>query len=369
MLRRSRAAIRCRAPAAASNQNRAEPKALRVQPTYRNLRSRGSRADPSRWRGIQALRLQHEQLRDAGGGEIQERIELVAPERMAFSAALYFDVSAAVVHNDVHVGLSLGVLGVVEIEHGCSCDNADRYGRNLSVQRTCTDRAPPHEPLAGLCKSNVRPGDRGRACPAVRLQHITIQRHGTLAERLQINDCAQRATDEALDLLSSAALFAARRLARTPRMRGTRQHAVFGRYPPLAFAAQKMRYAIFDTRGAQHLGIATLDEYRAFSMLAEAARQLHGTQLIGIAPTRPCAHKIARSLDFNRRASAARQRRCCRCPRQRAPPRVPPTPIANRATSLPGPQSAASSRCRAKRPTGHRCTREIRRRARPVAAA
>ena len=39
--------------------------------------------------------------------EVQQRIEFVAPEGVALGRALHFDEPAAVVHDDVHVGLGL----------------------------------------------------------------------------------------------------------------------------------------------------------------------------------------------------------------------------------------------------------------------
>src|SRR5271163_1972496 len=54
------------------------------------------------------LSLQRAQLADAGCGQVEQRIELMAPEGMPFSRALNLDERAAVVHDDVHVGLSFG---------------------------------------------------------------------------------------------------------------------------------------------------------------------------------------------------------------------------------------------------------------------
>src|SRR3984957_3383178 len=157
----------------------------------------------------------------------------MAPERVALCSALYFDEGAAVIHDDVHIGLGLRVFGVVEIERTGACDDADRYGGHLSVQGTRGDGTPAHESLARLRQRHVGARDRRGARAAIRLQHIAIERNGSFTERLQIHNRAQRASDEALNLLSPAALLAARRLARTSRMSGARQHAVFSRYPAL----------------------------------------------------------------------------------------------------------------------------------------
>src|SRR5688572_24373787 len=76
------------------------------------------------------LGLQLEQLRDALGREVEQRIELVAAERMAFGRALHLDEATTVVHDDVHVGLGAGVLGVVEIDDGHAVADANRDRRD-----------------------------------------------------------------------------------------------------------------------------------------------------------------------------------------------------------------------------------------------
>src|SRR5262245_51348265 len=64
----------------------------------------------------EGLRLQREQLAEPGRREIEERVELIATERVTFRRALDLDERAAAVHHDVHVGLGLRVFGVIEIE-------------------------------------------------------------------------------------------------------------------------------------------------------------------------------------------------------------------------------------------------------------
>src|SRR5438105_15399950 len=122
------------------------------------------------------------------------------------------------------------------------------------------DQASAHETLARLGQRHVAAGDRGRARAAIRLQYIAVDRDGALAECLEIDDRAQRSADEALDLLSAPALLAASGLARCARVSRPGQHAVLGRHPALAFAAQKLRDRVLDARGAQHLRITVRDQ-------------------------------------------------------------------------------------------------------------
>jgi hypothetical protein len=106
-------------------------------------------------------------------------------------------------------------------------------------------------------------------------------RIAALAQRREVEDAAQAAADQALDLLRAAALLAARGLAVAARVRGTRQHAVFGGHPALAAAALVRRHLLVDRGGAQHLGVAEGDQHRAFGVAGIAALQVHRAQGIG----------------------------------------------------------------------------------------
>ena len=114
-------------------------------------------------------------------------------------------------------------------------------------------------------------GDAGRARAAVGLNHVAIDLHGALAERVEIDDRAQRAADQALDFLRASRLLAARRFAVGARVGCTRQHAVFSGQPALPFALQKWRHFVLDADGAQDLGVAGLDQHRALGMARVAA--------------------------------------------------------------------------------------------------
>ena len=50
---------------------------------------------------------------------------------------------------------------------------------------------------------------------------------------------------------------------------GAGQHAVFGRHPAFALAAQERRHALFDTGGDEHLGVAERDQHRSFGVAGE----------------------------------------------------------------------------------------------------
>ncbi len=129
-------------------------------------------------------------------------------------------------------------------------------------------------------KRNPGAGDGGRARAAVRLHDVAVDGDLPLAERLEIDDGAERPPDQALNLERAPALVPDRRLAPHPFVRGARQHAVFRRDPALAAAAKPARHLFGDARRAQHLGIAEAHQARAFGVLGDGAVERDGAQLI-----------------------------------------------------------------------------------------
>ena len=67
---------------------------------------------------------------------------------------------------------------------------------------------------------------------------------------------------------------------------GARQHAVLGGEPALALALEEARHLLFETGGAQHLGVAEFDQHRAFGMPRVATRDADVAQLVGAAAAR-----------------------------------------------------------------------------------
>src|SRR5690606_14560487 len=96
---------------------------------------------------------------------------------------------------------------------------------------------------------------------------------------------AQRATNQALDFQGTSALLATAGLALGAFAGGAWQHAVFGGQPALPLPFEEARHAGLDTHGADHLGIAELDQYRAFGMLGVVTGNADLTQLFGGAAT------------------------------------------------------------------------------------
>ena len=67
---------------------------------------------------------------DAGGREVQQAVEFVAPEGMALGGPLHLDETGFATiggreHHDVHVDLGLTVLHIGQVEDGRPVDDAD----------------------------------------------------------------------------------------------------------------------------------------------------------------------------------------------------------------------------------------------------
>src|SRR5207248_2619890 len=89
------------------------------------------------------------------------------------------------------------------------------------------------QPAHSVVQRHAGAGDGGAARAAVGLDHVAIDLYGALAQLLQVDDGAQAATDETLNFLRAAGLFAARRFAPRARVGGAREHAVFRGEPTL----------------------------------------------------------------------------------------------------------------------------------------
>ena len=155
-------------------------------------------------------------------------------KRGALGRALDFDETARPGHHHVHVGVALGIFGVVQVEDRHALVHADRHGGDKILERHFGNRTARLEPGERVVHGDEGARDRCRARAAVGLEHVAVDLDRALAQARKIDDRAHRPPDEPLDLLRAARLLAARRLAIAARVRRARQHAVLGREPALA---------------------------------------------------------------------------------------------------------------------------------------
>ena len=130
-------------------------------------------------------------------------VEAAAAERHLLGGALHLDELAAARHHDVHVDLGRRVLGVVQIERRLAGHDAHADRGHAVAQHGGGGQAG--NPRDGVGQGHEAAGDGGGARAAVGLDHVAVHPHRALAELGAIGHRAQRAADEALDLLRAAA--------------------------------------------------------------------------------------------------------------------------------------------------------------------
>jgi hypothetical protein len=101
-----------------------------------------------------------------------------------------------------------------------------------------------------------------------------------LAELVEIDRGAQRAADEALDLLGAAADLAFPAVALGV---GAGMHRVLGGNPAFVRALEEIFDAVFDGGGDEHLGAAAGDHHRALGVALDSCLDGDGTERVVVA--------------------------------------------------------------------------------------
>ena len=249
----------------------ARPRRLRLSARSRPPRPRGIRGD-GRFLARLPLRsgdrrlLQGDEPLDAAARQRQHPDELVLGERRALRRALDLDQPARAGDDKIRVGLGVGVLGVVEIDHGFAADDAAGNGRDMILERAVAqDRAltihcrqsrsatqPPVIAAVRVPPSACRTSQSTMICRSPRRARSTTAR----SER-PIRRWISWVRPESLP----------RRRSRRVRVeRGARQHRIFGRHPALARAAQPRRRLVLERGRAQDMRVAEPDEAGAFGV-------------------------------------------------------------------------------------------------------
>ena len=161
-----------------------------------------------------------------------------------------------------------------------------------SVSGCAAQRARLHEARARVVQRDVAAADRRGARAAVGLEHVAVDGDLHLAQHVEVGDRAQRAADQALDLLRATRRPALLGLALDAVLGGARQHRVLGGDPAPALAAQPRRHTRLDRRGAEHVRAAELDQHGARRELGEVARERDRSEVSGLAPVAPNCHAV-----------------------------------------------------------------------------
>ena len=205
----------------------------------------------------------------------------MAVKGCALCRALHLHKTTLTGHGHVHVGVTVGVLCVVEVQNGRALIDAHRDSSHLRMQcRTQSIGLVLGASLTGQHRDGIegcQPGTRDacRASAAIGLQHIAVQGDRSLAQGFQIADRSEGPSNEPLDLQGAPTLLAPGRLTITPSVCGSWQHAVFRSHPSAALPLHKARHLLFHRGCAQHVSISKADEDRALCMLGVAALQSH----------------------------------------------------------------------------------------------
>jgi hypothetical protein len=221
------------------------------------------------------------ELADAGFGVVHHFQQPGAGEGVALGGGLDFDEVAVLGHDEIHVDFGLGVFLVGEVEQYGVLDDADAGGGDELAERRGLEGFSRDHAVEGNGERDAGSGDGGGARASVGLEDIAVEDDGALAESFHVDDGAQGAADEALDLVGASADFAAFGFARGAGESGAGEHAVFGGDPSAAGVAKPGGDALLDGGVAEDAGVAAFDQDGAFGDLGVAGGEADGTHLGG----------------------------------------------------------------------------------------
>ena len=217
------------------------------------------------------------ELSEAPLGEFEHRVELLTTEWLALGRALQLDELAPPRHDDVEIDLRPMVFRVVEVEQQFAINQTATYRRHALAQDR-VDRIPSR----GVRFERPRqrdesPGDSQRAGPAIGLQYLAVDRHGSRAERIKIENGPQAAADQPLNFGCASIHLAA--FTGFPGRGTGGQHVVLGRQP----ATRRVflhpgRQRVFDRCGTEQHRAARFDEHTARRGADEVHLRANGTK-------------------------------------------------------------------------------------------
>ena len=153
--------------------------------------------------------LQIGQLIAAMRGEIEQLVELSARERCTFRRCLYLNKLAASGHDEIHVNIGGGILGVLKVESWIAINDAHAHGRDDIDHRIRGQSAISNKRRKCEAECDPATADRCTSRAAISVDHVAVDGDHALAQCVEIDDCAQAATDQSLDLHRAAVDFAA----------------------------------------------------------------------------------------------------------------------------------------------------------------
>ena len=127
--------------------------------------------------------------------------------------------------------------------------------------------------------------------PPSSLDDVAIEEQRMLAEFVHLSDSAQRAANEALDLLRAATGMSLNDFTRSSGQRGARQHRVLRCDPAFAGVAQELGNRVLQCGSADDAGIAQFNQTGAFGGRDEVRHDVDRPHLFGRAIVGAVDHK------------------------------------------------------------------------------
>ena len=214
--------------------------------------------------------------------EDEEALELVVAEGGFFAGALNFDELTLAGHDDVEVHFGVLVFQIRDVEELASGDDADADGGDGIGEGVVVEFFRVEKFLDGEAGGEVGAGDRGGAGAAVGLKNVAVEPEGVLAEFAEVDDGAEGAADEALDLDGAAVDLAAGDVTGFALVRAVGEHRILGGQPATldALLLHPGGDAGFDGGGADDACFAVADEDRASGVRCDVRFEGDGAELI-----------------------------------------------------------------------------------------
>src|SRR5258705_8836797 len=130
--------------------------------------------------------LQVDQFHHALLREREQVEELLLGERNFLGRALHLDDPSGAGHDEIGIGVGLGILGIVEVEHRRAVGDAAGNGGDMVAQRVGLEHVAGLHPGDAIVQRDPGAGNGRRARSAIGLDHVAIDRDLPLAQRGQI---------------------------------------------------------------------------------------------------------------------------------------------------------------------------------------
>ena len=206
---------------------------------------------------------------------------MLAGVGVLLGCGLRFDQTSVGQHHYVHVDCGAGVFFVAEVEQEVAIHDTDGCGGDHLAEWRGLERAGGDELVERKRERDSGSGDGCGTGASVGLENVAVEDDGALAEGLHVDDGAQAAADEALDLVGASADLAALALARSAGESGAGEHPVFACDPSAAGVAQPGGNALLDGGVAQDAGVARFDQHGAFGGSDKIWSEADGAELVG----------------------------------------------------------------------------------------